>query len=167
MRVLQSLLQDKTESFGHSSADTIVRVIFSVRAAAYRSLKKLGKPVGVIELERKPTKPEQLALRQSYWKKSFNKALSDGWKVIAVIDGKTRRVAGRDTTAVIVSCGKGKSSCKFKLIPKEWAKKNWPTVENLGINGKNSQGARHFFFKGGLPETVKQKLVKYFGLEKP
>jgi hypothetical protein len=164
-RVLIKLLQDKTESFGHSSADTLVRVIYSVRAAAYRSLRRLGKKVAAIDLERKPTKQEQVSVRQSYWKKSFETALTDGWQVSEVKDGKARKAAGRDTVAVLVSCSKGKSSCKFMLVPKEWDKKNWPSEENLGINGINNQGARYFFLRGALPEPVKQKLVKYFGLE--
>jgi hypothetical protein len=164
---LRKLLEDETENFWNFSADTISRVEFGVRTAAYRSLQALGKPVSdKIELERKPTEAEQRSLRQSYWQKSFTEALSEGWKVVSVVDGRSRRVEGRDTTSVIVTCGEGESRCRFTLIPKEWNKKDLPAGANLGMNGRNSQGARHFFLDGTLPKEVKGKLTKYFGLER-
>ena len=164
-RVLRELLKDEPENFWYS-ADTISKVEFGVRAAAYWSLKALRKAVPKIELERKPTEEEQCSLRQNYWRKSFTEALSDGWKVSSVEDGNTRRVEGRDAISVIVTCGMGDSRCRFTLIPKGWHEKDFPAGENLGINGRNSQGARHFVLKGALPEAVKEKLAKYIGLER-
>ncbi len=166
-RVLLELLNDDTTNFWYFSADTVSKIEFGVRAAAYRSLKALGEPVpDKIQLERRPTETEQRSLRQSHWRKSFTEALPEGWKVISVEDGNTRQVQGRDATSVIVTCGKGESSCRLMLIPKEWDKKDLPAGGTLGINGRNNQGARHFLFKGAMPEAVKEAVAEYFGLER-
>lgn len=166
-RVLRELLKDDTVNFWYSSADTILKVEFGIRARAYSSLKELGKPVPEsIQLEREPTKEEQRSLRQSYWRKSFENALADSWKVISIEDGDTRQVEKRDTTAIIVTCGKEEERCRITLIPKEWDQKNFPEGERLGINGRDSQGARYFFLKGTLPQEVKEKLIKHFRLER-
>jgi len=166
-RVLAELLKDDTTNLWYFSADTVSKIEFGVRAAAYRSLKALGEPVPEkIQLERKPTETEQRSLRQSYWRKSFTEALPEGWKVISVEDGHTRQVGRRDATSVIVTCGKGESSCRLMLIPKEWDKNDLPTGATLGINGRNNQGARHFCFTGAMPEAVKAQVAKYFGLER-
>jgi hypothetical protein len=165
-RVLRGLLDDKTENVWLFSADTIARVEFGVRAAACQSLKALGRPVPKMELERVPTNEEQRSLRQSRWRKSFTEALSEEWKVISVDDGGVRKVEGRDMIAVIVTCGREALRCKLTLVPKEWDRKDFPGGEALGINGRDSQGARYFFLEGNLPEAVKVKLIKYFGLER-
>ncbi len=73
---------------------------------------------------------------------------------------------GPETTSVIVTCESGELRCSFTLIPKEWAREVGPTGERLGINGRNSQGARYFFLNGSLPKPVRGKLIKYFGIEK-
>lgn len=163
--ILRELLKDETENFWNYSADTISKIEYGVRAAACRSLEALGKPVPQIELERKPTEEEQRSLRQGYWRKSFAEALSDEWKVISVEDGNGRQVEGRDTTSVIVTCANGESWCTFTLIPKEWDKSSFPVGENLGTNGRNSQGGRHFLLDGTLPQAVKNNLIRYFGIE--
>lgn len=164
--VLRELLKDQTENYWYSAADAISKVEFSVRVAAYRSLKALGKPVPEMVLERKPTREEQRELRHNYWRKSFKLALPDGWKVVSVEDGKTRTTSLGDRTVVVVACKSSSHSCKFTLIPKEWAKQDLPTSGHLGINGQYSQGARHFFLDGALPKDAKTKVIRYFGLEK-
>jgi hypothetical protein len=164
--VLRELLKDESEFIWYSSADTISRVAFGVRVAAYKSLKALGKPVpDQILLEREPTEEEQSTLRQECWKKSFSSALSEGWKVVSVKDGPSRQIGERETTSVVVTCGEGEARCTFTLIPTEWAKEEFPAGVNLGINGRDNGGARHFFLEGALPGKVKEKLTKYFGLE--
>lgn len=164
---LRELLQDKTENVWQFSADTISKVEFGVRTAAHGSLKKMGKPVPEIETERRPTDEERRAFRARHWQESFGKALLGGWKVLAVEDGGSRQFEGRDTTSVTVTCGEGESRCRFILIPKEWSRDDWPDGINLGVNGRNSQGARHFFQDGSVPKEVQGQLVKYFGLESP
>jgi hypothetical protein len=166
-RVLYELLKDETENRRYSCADTLARVEYGVRAAAVRSLKALGRPVPELRLEREPTEEEQRSSRETYWRKSFTRALSDGWKVLSVEDGETRPVEGRNTTSVILTCGNGDARCRFLLIPKEWEGSAPSGTECLGINGPDSQGARRFFLEGVLPEPVKGKLVQYFGLQKP
>jgi len=164
--VLRELLKDQTENYWYSAADTISKVEFSVRAAAYMSLRALGKPVPEIVLERKPTGEEQRDLRHNYWRKSFKSAFPDGWKVVSVEDGETRTTSLGERTAVVVVCKSSSRSCKFTLIPKEWAKQDLLASEYLGINGQHSQGRRHFFLVGALPKDLKTKVIRYFGLEK-
>lgn len=166
-QVLLELLRDNTENFWFYSADTVSNVEFGVRAAAYRSLQALGKPVPTLELERQPTAAERRKFRQDHWREAFAEALSDGWQVVSVEDGDTRQADGRDTTAVNVVCGKADARCTLRLIPKEWKTENLPAGEDLGMNGANSQGARRFFLDGGLPPAVKEKLTRYFGLASP
>jgi len=163
--VLRELLADKTENVWTFSADTIWRIEYGVRAAAYNSLKALGKPVPQIELERKPTDAEQRSRRQGYWQKSFAEALRNGWKVISVEDGITRQVEDRDTVSVVVTCGKGDSRCRFTLVPKEWDRKDYPPGESIGIDGRHSQGARQFFVDGNMPKDLKDMVIEQFGLE--
>ena len=163
-QVLLGLLKDNAENVWFSSADTVSKVGFGVRAAAYHSLQALGKPVPTLELERQPTGAERRELRHSYWLKAFAEALTDGWQVVSVEDGDTRQADGRETTAVSVVCGKADASCTLRLIPKEWKNADLPAGKDLGTNGANSQGARRFFLDGELPPTVQEKLTRYFGL---
>ena len=163
-RVLRELLKDDTEHFLHFAADTISKVEYGVRAVACRSLKALSKPVPeMVELEREPTEQEQRSLRQSCWRKSFTAALSDGWRVVVVEDGNAVRVRDREVTTVVVICGKDNARCRLSLVPKECTA--LAPGYCLGINGHNNQGARNFFLDGTLPQEVKGKLIRYFGLE--
>lgn len=82
-------------------------------------------------------------------------------------DGQSRRAGGRETMSVIVICGKGDARCTFILVPKEWDKQDFPAATDLGVNGRDSQGARHFILQGDLPAAVRAKLAAYFGLETP
>jgi hypothetical protein len=125
----------------------------------------MRKSVPDIELERKPTDEEQHSLRINKWQKSFTEALSKEWKLISVEDGSTRTIEERSFTSIIVTCSDGTSTCKFFLMPKEWDKKDFPKGIDLGINGKNSQGARYFILEGDMPKEVQEKVSKYFGLE--
>lgn len=126
-QVLFGLLNDNTENFWLFSADTVSNVEFGVRAAAYHSLQALGKPVPILALERQPTEAERRELRQSYWRKAFAEALTDGWQIISVEDGDTRLAGGRETIGVNVVCGKADAHCTLRLIPKEWKKEDFPT----------------------------------------
>ena len=167
-RVLRELLRDDSEFLWHDSADSISTVKYGVRAAALGSLAALGKPVPRVILERKPTVEEQRSLRESYWKGAFEEAFQErDWEVLSVKDGDTREVEGRDTTLVVVECGSGESRCRFILVPKAWGKEDFRGGECLGINGKNSQGARDFYLEGDMPKDDRERVAQYFGLEKP
>jgi hypothetical protein len=163
-RVLRELLNDKTERVSLYSEDTIAKIDFYIRASAYRKLQELGKSVPDIELERQPSDEQRRSLRAGNWERSFAGALTGGWKVLSVEDGKTRLINGRDTTSVIVNCEEGNSKARFLLIPKEWDKKDLPSATYLGISRWDSQGAKHFFLEGVLPNEVQDKLVKYYNL---
>ena len=168
---LRALLKDQTENVWLFSADTITKIEYGVRAAAYTSLKSLGKDVPAIVLERQPTDQERHSLRESHWRGAFNEALASlegagGWKVISVEDSGTQRTNGREVVAVMVTLGLGDSRCKLTLIPKESSGVQAPIGENLGINGRNSQGARYFYVDGELPAQVKSKISSYFGLQR-
>lgn len=165
-KVLFNLLNDDTEQISYFAADVIYKIEYSVRAAAYNSLKVLGQSISDVKLERQPTFEEQHSLRQNYWKKSFTDALPVEWKVFSVEDGKSLQIQGHDTTSVLITLEKDNYFAKIVLIPKEWDKIYFPQTEDLGINGKNSQGGRHFFLEGNLPKDVQDKLIGYFGLEK-
>jgi len=171
-RILRELLKDETDSFtdyaSNGVSDGLPRVTLDVRATAYRSLQALGEPVpDSIQLERAVTEVEQRSLRERFWRRHFTEGLPSGWKVVSVQDDKARRVGETDTTSVVVTCGEGESRCAFTLIPKEWGRKDLPPGEVLGINGRDSYGARYFVFTGTMPTEVKEKVAKYFGLEKP
>jgi len=166
-RVLRELLKDDTENIWYFSADTISNIQFSIRKAAYESLKALGKDVPEkIQLERKPTEQEKKSILLKYWTKSFTKALPQDWKIVSVEAGQSHWSGRIITTSVIIKCQKGSSNGTFILIPKDWDKKYLPDGTNLGINGRNSQGGRYFFVEGSVPKEVKQKLTKYYGLER-
>ena len=164
-RVLRKLLEDGWENRSMYSADSIAMFEYSVRAQAMQSLKALGKPVPKLPLSRKPTALEQHNLRSSYWTKTVGAAMTDGWRVVSVQDGETRKIHERDSTAVVVTCAKGDSRISLRLIPKQWGAKCVDSGENMGINGRHSQGARVFYLEGALPAGPKNHLREYFGLE--
>ncbi|MCH7727919.1 MAG: HEAT repeat domain-containing protein [Planctomycetes bacterium] len=163
--VLRELMKDDAESFSYYSADQIGSVIFHVRLAASRSLKALGKPVPDIQLRRAPTKQEHRDLRVKYWTQSIKEGLKENW-TITVNDGASRVFNGLQRTIVVVSCKQGDRMAKFTLVPKEWPANERPKNGYLGINGKKTQGARHFFLSGDLPDDVQKRFVQYFGLVK-
>ncbi len=162
--ILKGLTKDATENFAFYSADTITSVDYRVRAAACGSLALLGEKVPEMTLERKPTAEEQRAAREGYWKKGFAEALPKGWE-ITVTDGQARSIEKREWTAVVVSLKNGSAACKLMLVPKEWPKEAHPSGVYLGIDGPDAQGGRHFFLDGDLPDEVKGKVIKYFGLQ--
>ncbi len=164
--VLRRLLEDEIEETSYFAADVIFKVNYSVRAAAYKSLKVLGKSVPEVKLERQPTFDERRLLRQSYWKKSFTDALPVEWKVFSVEDDKSFQIEGRETASVTITLEKDSYIVRIVLIPKECDESHFPQTEYLGINGKSSQGGRHFFLDGNLPKNIQSKLTDYFGLEK-
>lgn len=164
-KVLRQLLYDETEEISYFAADVIYEVNYSVRAAAFASLKMLGKSLPDIRLKRQPTLDERTLLRQSYWRKSFTETITDEWKVFSVEDGESFEIDGLDRTSVIITLKKDENIVKIILIPKEWDKTYFPQTDYLGINGKNSQGGRHFFLEGNLPKEIQAKLVDYLGLE--
>lgn len=165
-KVLRDLLKDDSESFSHYSQDQIAGVEYHVRAAAHRSLTALGKKVEKMQLQRDPTAEEQQALRVSAWGTSFSTALKGGGWTIAITDGATRRIDGRDHTIVVVTCSRDKQKATFTLVPRDWPAANRPKSDYLGTNGLSSQGARRFYLEGTLPEETKTEVSKYFGLEK-
>jgi len=163
--VLRELLTDDTGTYSYTAQDIVSSVRYSVRAAAARSLRKLGKAVPELTFARKPTPEEQRQVRQRCWRGEFTNALTDGWAVDTVKDGRAWRTSLGGTATVIVTCKKDKLRCSFTLVPKEWKDTTVPGAEHLGINGPNSQGGRQFYLKDDLPKQVKEKVVRYFGLE--
>ena len=105
--MLRELLKDESESFAYLYADTITTVSYTVREAAYESLKALGKPVPDVQLERKPTDDEKRSVRHGYWQSSLASALPEGWKVVSVEDGRSQQIQGLGTVAVVVTCAMG------------------------------------------------------------
>lgn len=162
-RILRGLLKDETEQVMSPSADTISRVQYGVRTAAYESLQILGKPVPEIQLWRRATEEEQRSIRQDYWRRAFTEGLSDGWRVISLEDGTTRVLNELESTVVVVTVGKDDLRCKFTLIPYEWNLEISSEGENLGR--APGQLGRVFYFDGELPSPVQKNLIKYFGLE--
>lgn len=162
--VLRSLLGDQTESIGLYANDTIYRISFRVRSAAFRSLQQLGKSVEPLPLERKPTAEEQTKYRHDAWRKSFKQALKDGWEMASISDGETRMAQSRECTVVLIQLAKGPEKCDLALIPKELDRDTEPDHEYLGINGRDSQGARRFYSLGKIPDSLRTRLTQYFGL---
>lgn len=162
--MLRELLNDRSETIWCSANDTIARIEYGVRAAAFRSLQELGKPVPRIALERKPTAAEMSAYRLEAWRKSFKEALPEGWKTTAITDGDTISRPDGDKTVVLVDISDGSSHGVCRLVPKEWDKSKLPAAGFAGMLQAGSQGSRYFYFEGDIPESVKLRLIQYFGL---
>jgi hypothetical protein len=64
-----------------------------------------------------------------------------------------------EKVVVLVDCANGLSHCQWILIPKEWNKDKLPQSGYLGMDE-----ARYFYFKGDLPENVKNRFIQFFGL---
>lgn len=161
---LEALLADKTENIWSYANDSMDRIEFGIRSAAYRSLQQLGKPVPKLELQREPTLEERRKYRHDAWQRSFKEALKDGWIVAAIRDGEIRTKESRDWTVVEVDLVNAQEQCKLWLIPKEFGRDNTKGGIYIGINGPDSQGGRHFYAEKGIPELLKTRLVSYFGL---
>lgn len=161
--VLRKLLKDTTESPSYFADDIIDNYRFSVRAEAYLSLVRLGEKVPETVLGRPATQEEQSALRSDRWQRHFLEVLPNDWQ-ITVSDGETRRIGDREWTIVIVSLQSGPIICKLILIPKEWPPEDDPAGGYLGTDGPSSQGGRRFYIEGDIPEDVKTKVIRYFGL---
>ena len=163
-KVLRDLLSDSTENVWLYSNDTISKIEFGVRAAAYRSLQKLGEPVPQIELERKPTAAEESQYRHEAWQKSFKEALPEGWTTTMIADGESMDNWDGRKTVVLVTCSNGSSQCRLILIPREWSKAKLPNAGYAGMWEGDSQGGRYFYVEGDIPKDLKARLTQYFGL---
>ncbi len=161
---LRSLLRDQSETVWKYANDTISEIEYGVRSAAFRSLQQLGKAVEPLALGRKPTVDEQRKCRQDAWLKSFKQGLPDGWEVASIRDGETRSIDSRQWTVVLVQLVSGGGKCDLILIPKELDKDTAADHQYLGINGRDSQGARRFYSHGRIPDSLKTRLVQSFGL---
>jgi len=164
--VLRELLRDNDWSYEYYTADLITSIEYTVRSRAAASLKALGKTVPAnLVLARKPTAEEQRNYRREYWRKSFGESLPDGWTVKGVADGEIQPAFRADFPAVIVNVQHENTTVRFILIPKDWADTPAPAGKYLGWI--NCQGGRRFYLDGNLPVNVEEKIVRYFGLEKP
>ena len=161
---LRSLLIDQSERTWTYANDTIAKIEYGVRSAAFRSLQQLGKPVEPMALERQPTADEQRKYRQDAWLKSFKEGLREGWEVASIRDGETRAIGSREWTVVLIQLVNGGEKYELALIPKELGKDTVPDHDYLGINGRDSQGARRFYSRRRIPDSLKTRLVQYFGL---
>ena len=164
---LRLLLEDKTENIWFFANDTIDRIEYGVRSAAYRSLQQLGKPVPQIPLQREPSPDERRKYRHDAWRKSFREALQDGWKLDDIRDAEVTTKEHREWTVVEIDLSKNNDRTTLRLVPKEFGKDNARKGVYLGIDGPDNQGGRHFYGDSDIPELLKQRLISYFGLVLP
>jgi hypothetical protein len=172
-KILWPLLQDMTESQGLFAADVIWSVNYPVRRAAYNTLQSFGLAVPDVVLERAATEEEKRRLRTSYWTSSFRQALPPDWTVLSVSDGLTKPVLivkngneakTRDLTVVLIDVTNRQEQYRITLVPTEWPAANATFGQKIGVHSKGAQGSRIFWSDKALPEDLRSKLIKYYGL---
>jgi hypothetical protein len=161
---LRSLLNDTTESIWCHGHGEMARIEYSVRSAAYHSLKQLGKPVPDLPLQRLPTAEEKRLYRQKDWQQSFKEALQNGWTVADIHDGQVQNKDSRDWTFVEVDLTKGKDKCSLLLIPKPFDLQSGGKMKYLGSQDPSSSSSVRFYATPSIPSDLEQRLISYFGL---
>ncbi len=156
---LRSLLDDTTERIWPAGKEGISRIEYSVRSAAYRGLKQLGKPMPRPLLDRPPSAEESRKHRHKAWQQSITPGLQFGWKVAAMHDGDDMQEGLHASTIVEADLVNDAEKCTLRVVPEEFGKQQNEKMEYLGFS---RQEKCHFYATPSMPPSLRIVLTSHF-----
>jgi hypothetical protein len=160
---LRSLLNDTTETtWWRGNSREIDHFEYSVRSAAFNSLKQLGKPVPDLPLRRLQTAEEQRKSRHDSWRQTFMQVLKNGWTVADILDGEVLTKNSRDWTVVEVDFTNGKDKYSLLLIPQPFDTRKTGTMKFLGIRDPYSDSSYYRYASPSMPPDLEKMVSSCF-----